>query len=94
MTRVHEKMLNTISHQGHAIEMTVRCHFTPIGTARIKNRTATRVGRGTEKLEPSYSAGGVRNGAAAVENALVEPRVTIRPSTCVCVRVQKYTQEN
>lgn len=67
------------------IKTTMRYHFTPTRIAIQNTHTEQiQVVEDSEKLEASYIAGGMQNGAAAIENSLVFPqkvkqRVIIRP---------------
>lgn len=47
-------MLNMVSHQGNANQITIRNHFTPTRITRIKKSNKKRVVKDVEKSEPSY----------------------------------------
>ena len=57
------------------IETTMSCQFIPIWMVIIKiKQKIKRVYEDMEKLEPSYIAMGMQNGAAIVENCLAVPQ--------------------
>lgn len=51
----------------------MRHHITPIRMTTIKKPKTTNAGERVEKLEPSWTAGGVINGAATTENSTGDP---------------------
>lgn len=56
--KAHEKMFNIISHQGNAIKTTNRYYHTSIRKDDDKEADHISVGRGVEKMKPSYLASG------------------------------------
>ena len=63
------------------IKTTVRYHFTTVRMANIQRQRTTNAGEGTEKGEPSYTAGGNVSWFNHVESSMEGPQKTKNRNT-------------